>query len=54
LFVFGAILLLPGLCSLFFIGIGGVGQDPTLASLMGLCLLIGAGGIVMIVKAFRR
>ncbi len=52
LFGFGVILLLPGLCSLFFLG--SIGGDPTVASLAFICLLISAGGVVMIVKAFSR
>jgi hypothetical protein len=54
LFVLGAILLLPGLCSLVFVGIGGADGAPTVMALVFVCLLIGVGGIVMIVKAFRR
>jgi hypothetical protein len=59
LFAIGVILLLPGLCSLFFLaaflspGQGG-GGDPGIWSLLMLCLLIGAGGVALIVHAIRR
>jgi hypothetical protein len=52
----GLILLLPGICAIVFIGAGGVGGgsgDPTLISLWAVCLLISAGGVWLIVKAFR-
>ncbi len=54
LFVFGAILLLPGLCSLVYIGMGGADAEPVVTTIVFVCLLIGVGGVVMIVKAFRR
>jgi hypothetical protein len=52
--VFGAILLLPGVCSLVFIFAGGFSDgDSGLILLWIACLLVSAGGIWLIVKAFR-
>jgi hypothetical protein len=48
----GVILLLPGLCALLFLQ--DAGHDPGLLSLLFICLLIGAGGIALIVWAFKR
>ena len=50
--IVGVILLLPGVCSLFFMGAGG-GGGGALGALWLICFLISAGGITMIVKAFR-
>jgi hypothetical protein len=49
----GLILLLPGACAIFFITMGGPGGDSALVSLWFVCFLISAGGVVLIVKAFR-
>ena len=49
----GIILLLPGVCAAFFaFGMKG-GGDSGLAGLWMICFLISAGGIALIVKAFR-
>ena len=48
----GIVLLLPGLCALFFLG--DAGPDPGALSILFVCLLIAAGGIALIVRAFRR
>jgi hypothetical protein len=49
---FGIILLLPGACALFFASMGGPGNG-SLAVLWLVCFAISAGGIALIVKAFR-
>ena len=52
MFLVGFILLLPGVCAIFFaidIGI----DDVSLAALWAVCLLISAGGVVLLVKTFR-
>ena len=48
----GIILLLPGVCAAFFV-IGMKGGDSALTGLWMICFLISAGGIALIVKAFR-
>ena len=53
LILVGIILLLPGLCSLFFIGmIGGGGGSLVLLSLV--CLMIGVAGIILIQYAIKN
>ena len=47
--VFGIILLLPGVCSLFFMSMGG--SDGPLVILWLICFAISAGGIALLVKA---
>jgi hypothetical protein len=50
--IIGIVLLLPGLCALAFTGMlsgGGLAG----AGLWLVCLLVAAGGIALIVKAFR-
>ena len=51
----GVILLLPGVCAIFFITMmgGPGGWDSTLVSLWFVCFLVSAGGVLLIVKAFR-
>ncbi len=53
----GVILLLPGLCSLFFMATLGVGNmtnsDMSIYGLWAITFLIGAGGIFFLRKAFR-
>jgi hypothetical protein len=50
----GVILLLPGLCALFFIGVGGYADaDAMFLTLWGICLLISAGGVWLLVRAAR-
>jgi hypothetical protein len=49
----GLILLLPGVCSVFFMTALPGGGDSTLAVLWLFCFAISAGGIALIVKAFR-
>ena len=52
--IIGVILLLPGVCALVFMFAGGgPGADPTLVMLWSVSLLVSAGGIWLIVKAFR-
>jgi len=48
----GIILLFPGLCSLFFMS-GMPGGAGGWVALWAICFAISAGGLVMIVKAFR-
>jgi hypothetical protein len=58
----GAILLLPGLCSLVFaIGLSGMGQDlsgmvqdPRTRALWLVCFLISGGGLALIALAILR
>ena len=56
----GVILLLPGLCSLAFIGVlfgddpKGLFDDAGLLLLWGVCLAISFGGVMMIRHAWRR
>ena len=50
----GIILLLPGVCAIFFMTMGGSGAgDPALISLWFVCFLISAGGVLLIIRAFR-
>ena len=50
----GAILLLPGICAVIFMSMGGMGRgDSGLVSLWFFCLFVSAGGVLLIVKAFR-
>jgi cell shape-determining protein MreD len=49
----GVILLLPGLCALyFFVGSSGPG-DPSILLLWLVCFGISAGGVALIISAFR-
>ncbi len=53
--IVGIILLLPGLCAIIF-GVGNLTSshpDPVVTSLVGLGLLIGAGGVALIWAATR-
>ena len=50
--IVGIVLLLPGVCSLFFMV--NMGSDAGVIGLLWLiCFLVSAGGIALIVKAFR-
>lgn len=49
---FGIILLLPGACALFFASMGGMGSN-SIAVLWLVCFAVSAGGIALIVQAFR-
>jgi lipopolysaccharide export LptBFGC system permease protein LptF len=49
--VFGIILLLPGVCSLFFMSAMGSGSGGPLVVLWVICFVISAGGIALLVKA---
>jgi hypothetical protein len=52
--IFGVILLMPGVCAIFFmVGMGGSGSDSAITLLWIICLLIAAGGVWLIVRAFR-
>ena len=52
--VIGVILLLPGVCALFFMIADGFRHpDSLLVMLWIVCLLISAGGVWLIVKALR-
>ena len=52
--VIGAVLLLPGVCALVFIVAGGFsGVESSIIMLWIVSLLISAGGVWLIVKAFR-
>ena len=52
--IIGVILLLPGVCALVFMFAGGFPRgDSSLVMLWSVSLLISAGGIWLIVKAFR-
>ncbi|HVZ51126.1 MAG TPA: hypothetical protein VG986_04115 [Pseudolabrys sp.] len=54
--VAGIVLLLPGLCALVFsvFALSGGGGDSGLLGLWLLCFAVSAGGIALIVFAFRR
>lgn len=49
----GIVLLLPGVCAIVFMTMGGPGADSQLIALWLFCLLVSAGGVLLIVKAFR-
>ena len=49
----GVILLLPGLCAIAVMGLGGMHGTSELVSLWFFCFLISAGGVVLLRKAFR-
>jgi hypothetical protein len=50
--VFGVILLLPGLCAVFLIAIGS-DIEIEMVVLWAICFLIAAGGVWLLVAAFR-
>ena len=56
----GAVLLLPGLCSLAFMGVaitaspGDILKDPPILVLWLFCFVVAGGGILLIVAAVRR
>jgi uncharacterized membrane-anchored protein len=52
----GAVLLLPGICALFFVGTDPKGMltDSTGLGLVILCLAVAAGGVALIWMALRR
>ena len=49
----GIILLLPGVCSLFFMSAMGSGSAGPLGALWLICFAISAGGIALLVKAAK-
>ncbi|WP_157100006.1 hypothetical protein [Rhodoplanes sp. Z2-YC6860] len=49
--IVGIILLLPGVCSLFFMSAMGSGSAGPLGALWLICFAISAGGIALLVKA---
>jgi len=53
--IFGFILLLPGVCAIFFIvaEAGSSGTDSALVLLWVICLLIAFGGVMLIRQALR-
>jgi hypothetical protein len=51
--IFGIVLLLPGLCALAFAASLGSGGGALIPLLWLVCFAISAGGIALIVKAFR-
>jgi hypothetical protein len=51
--VVGAILLLPGICAIVFMGMMASDADPAIIGLWIVCLAIAAGGILLLVRAFR-
>jgi hypothetical protein len=52
--VFGVLLLLPGICAVvFMVGMGVSDADSSLAALWLICFLITAGGVWVLVAAFR-
>jgi hypothetical protein len=53
--IIGVILLLPGVCSLFFIFAAGVpsANDSGLLGLWAVCFVISFGGVMLIRQAFR-
>jgi hypothetical protein len=52
--IFGVILLMPGVCAIFFmVGMGPSSADSALALLWAICILIAFGGFWLIRRAFR-
>ena len=51
--IFGVILLAPGVCTAFFVVGMGRGADSLLILLWAACFLISAGGIWLLIRAFR-
>jgi hypothetical protein len=51
--VVGAILLLPGVCAIVFMGMMASDADPGIIGLWLVCLAIAAGGVFLLVRAFR-
>lgn len=52
--IFGIILLLPGVCAVFFMtASGSFGGDAMILTLWAVCFLISAGGIWLLISAFR-
>jgi hypothetical protein len=49
----GLILLLPGACAIFFMTMGGPSANSQIVLLWVICFVISAGGVVLIIKAFR-
>jgi hypothetical protein len=50
----GIVLLLPGLCAIVFMTMGGSGSgNSALVTLWLFCFLISAGGIVLLRNAFK-
>jgi hypothetical protein len=54
LVLIGVVLLLPGICSLVFMGAGGLKIGADIAGLMLLTFAIAAGGIALIIFAIRN
>jgi hypothetical protein len=58
--ILGAILLLPGLCSLALMGVavtaapGDLFKEPEIVLLWVFCLAVSAGGLWLIIAAVRR
>jgi len=56
MFLFGLVLLLPGVCAVIFAGVAFSGSSSGADQFLLLwliCMAISAGGIALIVKAFR-
>jgi hypothetical protein len=52
--IFGVVLLLPGVCAIFFmVGMRPSDSNSALALLWATCFLIAFGGVWLIVRAFR-
>ncbi len=52
--IFGIVLLLPGVCAVFFMAeFGASGTDSWLVLLWAVCFLIAFGGIWLLISAFR-
>jgi len=49
--IFGVILLAPGVCAIFFMTTDGL--DPAIVTLWVISFLISAGGVWLLVRAFR-
>ena len=54
LIIVGIVLLLPGLCSLVFMGMLGGGGGGVIGLLWAVSLLIGVGGIILIQYAIKN
>jgi hypothetical protein len=52
--IFGVILLMPGVCAIFFmVGMGPSGADSGIALLWAVCLAVAFGGLWLLRSAFR-
>jgi hypothetical protein len=52
--IFGVILLMPGVCAIFFmVGMGPSGADSAIALIWAVCLAVAFAGFWLLRRAFR-